>query len=368
MDYLDEFLSPFDIRKLKKTSFLILIDRFNVRDHRSRLYNRLDETLERLGFDVHRFYFDRSPLICRNDAFPGGISVEKLYEDNRDAALILFADGLQFIDTGKGDPFVFPRYVETLTKWERRFFVSAQPVSCWGIREQLIAEKLFPVIVPFSPDGMRAVADSLIEEEDGRDWFEHWKETGCSYTTTPIRLDKDKDIDFIGSLITKPIRKWVAACAMLPELDPDVTHVLERLVRPWFKDTEWGWPIHSYLGVSQLLRLEWFVKGYIPNRYRRQMIGSWLTREEVGIICRFLCEQLGDEPDPDRKQQLRLALYGVLGEEDATVLNGKTGILSSLLEEPGGERFVDIVVLDYAIKNAKIIRYNIPEQYLRQIR
>ncbi|NTW75301.1 MAG: hypothetical protein HGB34_00125 [Candidatus Moranbacteria bacterium] len=365
MDYLDEFLSPFDTRKLKKTGFLLLIDRCNVRDHRYRLYNLINETLGRLGFDVHRFYFDRSPLICRNDAFPGGISVEKLYEDNQDAALILFADGLQFINTGERCPLVFPCYVESLTKWKHRFFVSAQPVPLWGIRERLIAEKLFPVIVPFSPDGMRAVADSLMEEENGRDWFEHWKETGCSYTTTPICVDKD--INFIGSLITEPIRKWIAACAMLPELDPGMTQALERLVRPWFKDAEWGWPIHSYLGVSQLLRLEWFVKGYIPNRYRRQMIGSWLTREEVGTICRFLCEQLGDEPDPDREQQFRLALYGVLGEEDATVLNGKTGILSSLLKEPGGERFIDIVVLDYAI-NAKIIRYNIPEQYLRQIR
>ncbi|NTU54571.1 MAG: hypothetical protein HGA97_12965 [Chlorobiaceae bacterium] len=162
--------------------YLMLIDRHNERDHRAHLHNSLYETLRENNIFVERFWFDHSPLICRNDRHPSGIAIGELLSLYCHAVLLLFADGLQFIDTWRLE--IFP-WASVFRHWEHRYFVSSVPPVLWGRRESLLRE-LFPEQLPLSTDALRMLADDLDENDgNGIDRVRYWQE-GADYSLVPL--------------------------------------------------------------------------------------------------------------------------------------------------------------------------------------
>jgi len=310
----------------RHVEYLMLIDRHNSRDHQAHLHNSLYETLKASNIFVDRFYFDHSPLHCRNHRHPGGIALSEILAIHEHAALLLFTDGLQCIDTGHESLFA---WTGIFKHWQHRYFFSSVPPVLWGERERLL-QGVFPFVLPLSVEGMQVMAAdlSLMASADC-DWLRYWPDK-ADYARVPIQTGGRK-LDYIGLFFTTGIKRWIAACAVYPELDWNLTLALGRMF-----STE-STILPSYNHISQLLRLDWFTKGTIPDAFRLALVQQWLSHEERVRVYRFLYDQLSQnlplESEPDySRRTLQLAVYDLLAQTNKELFAAKAKQLASTHE------------------------------------
>jgi formylglycine-generating enzyme required for sulfatase activity len=358
---------PIYAPRLRHIEYLMLIDRHNSRDHQALLYNSIYETLRGNNIFVERFYFDNSPMLCRNERYPGGIALTELLSQYEHAALMMFTDGLQYIDTWEVKRFA---WTEMFRHWQHRYFFTPVSPALWGERERLLQE-LFPFVLPMSVEGMQVVAADLSQGVATEcDKLKYWQES-VDYTLVPVRIE-EKTLDFIGLFFREPVKRWIAACAIYPELNWSLTLALGKMVGEWYPE-EHGTQLNSYRQLSQLLRLEWFRLGRIPDRFRRELLDNetWLTRSEVNAVCRFLYEQLSQniplEGDSDHAgRSLQLAVYDLLGETDRELAAVKANTVNELLAK--SRSLPDIVTLHVINqRDDSPIYFPIPDHLLQRL-
>jgi formylglycine-generating enzyme required for sulfatase activity len=315
--------------------YLMLIDRHNSRDHLAHLYNNLYESMQENNIYAERFYFDNTPLLCHNHRYASGISLQEILSIYEHAVLLIFTNGLQFIDTSRSG--IYP-WVDIFRNWQHRYFFSTSPPAIWGERERLLKE-VFPLVLPFSIEGIETVASDLLQTANSSvDRISYWQNS-ADYSLVPIKTE-EKTLDYLELFFSEPIKRWIAACAVYPELNWNLTLALGKL----FSNEHIQ--LSSYENISQLLRLDWFSRGYIPDKFRMGLLTRWLSGQEVRAVHQFLYDQLSrnqplpGEPDFDSRN-LQLAVYGLLAEINKEKFQQKAGQLAELLEKKG--RLPDIV-------------------------
>ena len=313
----------------RHVEYLMLIDRYNLRDHQAQLHNNLYETLKENNIFVERFFFDNSPLVCRNYHHPGGIRLTELLSLYEHAGLMIFTNGLQFIDTYYLKTYA---WADIFKHWQHRYFFSSLSPALWGERERLL-QGLFPFVLPLSVEGMQVVAGDLSQTAQADfDWLHYWQQ-GADYALVPVETG-NKKLDYIGLFFSKPVKRWIAACAVYPELNWNLTLALGKELGAWYPGEESQ--LHSYRHISQLLRLDWFRKGEIPDAFRVALLTEWLSDREIAAVGNFLYRQLSqnqplpDEPDYENRR-LQLDMYDLLGETDGEKFRQKADKLSEEL-------------------------------------
>ncbi|MEI6652049.1 MAG: SUMF1/EgtB/PvdO family nonheme iron enzyme [Chlorobiaceae bacterium] len=311
----------------RHVEYLMLIDRHNSRDHQARLHNNLYETLKANNIFVERFYFGYSPLICSNPRHPGGIALKEILSLHEHAVLLLFTDGLQCVDTRRARLFA---WTDIFKHWQRRYFYTSEPPGLWGQREQLL-QGVFPFVLPLSVEGLQIMAADLSSDAGADfDCLHYWPEN-ADYSLVPIKTG-GKKLDYIGLFFDDQLKRWIAACAIYPELDWNLTLALGKL----FSIEKSVLP--SYKSLSQLLRLNWFTKGSISDDFRRELQQQWLTFEERARVYQFLYDQLSQnrplQGDADFETcTLQLAVYELLAQTDKELFEKKARQLVNALEQ-----------------------------------
>ena len=311
----------------RHVEYLMLIDRHNSRDHQAHLHNNLYETLKANNIFVERFYFGYSPLLCSNPRHPGGIALKEILSLHEHAVLLLFTDGLQCVDTRRSRVFA---WTDIFKHWQRRYFYTSEPPGLWGQREQLL-QGVFPFVLPLSVEGLQIMAADLSSDAGADfDCLHYWPEN-ADYSLVPIQTG-GKKLDYIGLFFDDQLKRWIAACAIYPELDWNLTLALGKL----FSIEQSVLPSHKSL--SQLLRLNWFTKGSIPDDFRRELQQQWLTFEERARVYQFLYDQLSQnrplQGDADFETcTLQLAVYELLAQTNKELFEKKAQQLVNTLEQ-----------------------------------
>jgi len=313
----------------RHVEYLMLIDRYNLRDHQAQLHNNLYETLKENNIFVERFFFDNSPLVCRNYYHPGGIALTEILSLYEHAGLMIFTNGLQFIDTYYLKTY---SWADIFKHWQYRYFFSSVSPALWGERERLL-QGLFPFVLPLSVEGMQVVAGDLSQTAHADfDWLHYWRDS-ADYSLVPIETE-EKKLEYIGLFFGEPVKRWIAACAVYPELNWNLTIALGKELGEWYPGEQSQ--LHSYRHISQLLRLDWFKKGHIPDAFRVALMTEWLTDKEIAAVGHFLYRQLSQnqplpgEPDYDSRR-LQLDMYDLLGETDGEKFHQKARQLTEAL-------------------------------------
>ncbi len=313
----------------RHVEYLMLIDRYNLRDHQAQLHNNLYETLKENNIFVERFFFDNSPLVCRNHQHPGGIALTEILSLYEHAGLMLFTNGSQFIDTYYLKTYA---WADIFKHWQHRYFFSSVSPALWGERERLL-QGLFPFVLPLSVEGMQVVAGDLSQTAHADfDWLHYWRDS-ADYSLVPVETE-EKKLEYIGLFFGEPVKRWIAACAVYPELNWNLTIALGKELGEWYPGEQSQ--LHSYRYISQLLRLDWFKKGHIPDAFRVALMTEWLTDKEIAAVGHFLYRQLSQnqplpgEPDYDSRR-LQLDMYDLLGETDGEKFRRKARQLTEAL-------------------------------------
>ena len=255
--------------KFKQTSsvpeYLILIDRQNQENHQVHLWDWLYHQIQNNEVFVRRFYFDGDIRKCSNESYPKGVSLFEIQNRHRDSTLLIFSSGYQFIRQKTGD---FHNWTNFLLRWEERVIFTSVPINYWGLKENTLQKgfELFPASIESVANYIKGL-DTLNDAFVKADWLQSFSLT--SYMGIKVNSSSSL-ITTLKSTFNEKQIKWVATCAIYPKLQWELTLFLAHFIYENKKI--------SLKDLEQLIRLEWFVKGKIPDEYRIVLL-DWLEQE-----------------------------------------------------------------------------------------
>ncbi|MEI6411602.1 MAG: formylglycine-generating enzyme family protein, partial [Bacteroidota bacterium] len=276
-------------KKLSRPSeYLLLIDRYDHRDHRARLYDDLYRTLRNNEELVERFFFENDLRLCFNEAHPDGIGIEELlFRFPQHRLLVLSAGrGLFSGSTGR-----LMKWTETLERWKQRALLSPLPPGQWRRREDQLA-RLFQ-FAPATMPGLGRVIMAFETADAGTPDLAKMAAMGGGET---IQLDAEGDVlqTLRSALPDVSTRNWLACCALWPELHYDLT----LWIGNWLEQ-ERGVPITSFERLNELLRLPWFSQGAMPDAARVLLLNELrATEPALELRLRNALHQLLREQGP----------------------------------------------------------------------
>ena len=260
--------------------YLLLIDRQSPNDHRSALYDWVCRYFQTQEAPLARYFFEGDIRLCFDEKNPEGIPLRELQHRYGNARLIVIGHGHQLLSPLTGR---LERWVSMLTDWRRRAMLSPIPVSVWGRREQRIEEVFY--LLPMSLQGWSAAVEQLDATEPihTSEWLARLEDI----QREPIVLEGDL-MTSLRKHFSEPMIEWIAACAVYPLLQWELTLALGRQLSPP------GATLLHFDQLRQLTRLPWFVAGVIPEAARTELVeylASKSMEERVRGIIHNLLQQ-----------------------------------------------------------------------------
>jgi tetratricopeptide (TPR) repeat protein len=243
------------VLETRPPEYLVLIERASARDHQSRLYQHLVESLASEGVHATVYCYDDDPRIC--DPVSGG-PVAMLSELRRrypTYRLLLFGTGDGLIDpiTGRRKP-----WVADALSWPDRALLTPEPVEAWGAREVALASHL--VVLPATINGLQAAIDHF--------QMPTRQAVGVRRQSRGPAIPELSGSDHVRLLrryVGERGLQWVCACAVYPELQWNLTLHLGML-------PELGNRTIDDNLLLKLVRLPWYRTGLIPDDARTVLL------------------------------------------------------------------------------------------------
>ncbi len=291
----------------RPSDYLILIDRQTEQNHQSQLFEHIYQHFVKQEVHAERFFFDGDPRYCWNSQYPKGLPLEQLLQRYGQSRLLVFADGYSFIDPVSGQ---LESWAALLGQWQQRALLTPAPAGDWNFREGRLGE--FFLVLPSSINGLMQLVRHF--EELSTPSLREWKyELEQDDRATPV--DEERVVESLRKVMSPEQLRWVAACAIYPELHWDLTMAIGEVLR------DPGQPI-QFSEMRELARLPWFRQGYMPQPVRAQLLESDILpkdeeRQVRAIIVAILLDNAPDNPNSYAHQeyQLHLALNNMLASE-----------------------------------------------------
>ncbi|WP_425422014.1 SUMF1/EgtB/PvdO family nonheme iron enzyme [Phaeodactylibacter xiamenensis] len=291
----------------RPSDYLILIDRQTEQNHQSQLFEHIYQHFVKQEVQAERFFFDGDPRYCWNSQHPKGLPLEQLLQRYGQSRLLVFADGYSFIDPVSGQ---LESWAALLGQWQQRALLTPAPAGDWNFREGRLGE--FFLVLPSSINGLMQLVRHF--EELSTPSLREWKYE-LEQDDRAIPVDEERVVESLRKVMSPEQLRWVAACAIYPELHWDLTIAIGEVLR------DPGQPI-QFIEMRELARLPWFRQGYMPQPVRAQLLESDILpkdeeRQVRAIIVAILLDNAPDNPNSYAHQeyQLHLALNQMLASE-----------------------------------------------------
>ena len=240
-------------------SYLILIDKKNNSNHQSQLFEVLHQKIVEQNVKVERYFFDSQPRVCWNENFPNGIRLEQIFQRHFYSRLLIFSDGYSFINPMTGE---VEDWLWSLKRWSKRGVLTPVPTASWTYREALLSDEF--TVFPNSIDGISQLLNHF-EEEKNLGLAQRMR---LSAEEVPvISLNENNWHAELNRVYSLSMQKWIALCAIYPELHWGLTLKLGHILQEKNKAT-----LITYENIRSLSQLEWFRKGKIPDFFREKLM------------------------------------------------------------------------------------------------
>ncbi len=353
-------MAEFRFRQLSQPpEYLLLIEQRGDRDHRTRLFDALYQTLVANDIIAERFFFDGPAQLFWNEQAPDGLTYDELYLRFPNHRLLLFSSGRNLFSQTSGK---LAKWTGQIARWKDRALLTPLPYAEWGRRERILNG--FFRFAPASLNGMRRVLEDFESDTVAREVS--LEKLAPLAPGEQVLLEDGDLIATLEKYYPDPItRRWLAVMAVWPELHYDLSLWLGHWLAQEFEQ-----PVATMARFSNLLRLPWFARGEMPDPARADLI-DWLRRDSPGLEDRLrkalyqLLEKNGPPgdstawdayamrlafnewmicSDPARKKELENRIAAWMDENPdvdfITVreLNGQPGPLDNLLPDAWKKR------------------------------
>ena len=285
--------------------YLFLIDKGVSTAHQARFFDQVYQQLKQADVPITRFYYEEIPLLCWNEEYTDAIPLEEIHTAYHKHHLVLCSDGASLVDIETGQ---FEPIIDRLSDWEFRAIISPKQKDQWSTRELKLSENfhLFPALA----EGLASLVQTFegINTHNNTSWKQYAKQNPRERIFREERLLLDLDEYF-----SQDLQIWIAACAVYPEVQWDLTMRLGEIVSQHL-----GKDLLTHENLLTLSNLEWVHKGQIPNEFRAILLNHPLFSIELERKVRAEISRILELNSPDSNaegyetHQLRLAINELL--------------------------------------------------------
>lgn len=212
-------------QRTRPPEYLLLIDEQSRRNHRARLFDELYERFQAEEILISRYFYHGDLRLCFNEEHPHGISLAELSGKHPDTRLLILGSGEGLLNPLNGR---LAKWSELLTRWSERAMLNPLPSSEWGRREQQL-HQLLPVL-PASLRSLSFLIDQLDAGEEGE--IDKWQQATRHQALPSLRLGAEGLLSSLKKHFSPPLLHWLAACAVYPRLQFELTCQLGKLLYP----------------------------------------------------------------------------------------------------------------------------------------
>ncbi len=267
----------------RPSEYLLLIDRNTNKSHQAQLFNRIYQDLRDNEVYVERFFYEGDPRICWNEHQHTGIGIAQLAAKYSDYRLLLFGNASRLINPRTGQ---IQQWAEVFDTWHHKAIFTPSPRAAWQHEELLLAEEF--IVLPSNVEGIIQAVNQ----------FETGKRSDLLLQQTPnlrqkqsIHIDETQPLVSLKQHFDEPIIQWIAACAIYPELNWDLTLHIGELLSTEENDLL---RLENLLSISQL---EWFQLVEMPDEVRAELL-AYLPENITQYIRTSIIELLKQNPPP----------------------------------------------------------------------
>lgn len=277
--------SPVKATRLIAPEYLVLIDRKSFNDHVGRYAEALLAALQKnqIYTDVYWYNGDLRRLFRSYDDV--GLTFEEVAGRCAAHRLILITNGVGLFNRRTGE---IANWAEAIKRFSMRLILTPAPKDLWGYRESALSSVLSLPVLRLSPETVPDLTEVLtsdalyVSRQTARsigpsrnaltllseilaDRPLQWSES-----TRPSETAVEELIDSLKEALGPNGFSWLAACAVYPELQWNLTlHLRSALTGPIGQIT----PDASHTkNLSILSILPWFRTGSMPGWLRSELI------------------------------------------------------------------------------------------------
>ncbi|MEO1259961.1 MAG: OmpA family protein [Bacteroidota bacterium] len=279
-------------QQTRPAEYLLLIDRHSNRNHRARLFDYLFQKIKTSEVYIERYFFDGDLRLCWNENTPNGIFLKELQHRYVNSRLLLVSDGYRLLNPKNGR---LARWTKMLEGWKERALLTPVPMSKWKRKERVLNE-LFH-IKPANVNGListilhfetgEAVKTNNLNDKDSQPYYLQGNLLDRLYFHFAEKDDA-------GRVIGDRFLQWIAACAVYPQVNWELTLHFGKLLSDEEED------LLTLPNLQRFARLPWFVSGHMAQEVRRVLV-HWLEQKYPELLLeirRYLLHLLDQNPPP----------------------------------------------------------------------
>ena len=343
-------------QRTRPPEYLLLIDEQSHRNHRARLFDALYERFKAEEILISRYFYHGDLRLCFNEEHPYGISLPELSGKHPDTRLLIVGSGQGLLSPLNGR---LAKWSELLTRWSERVLLSPVSSSEWGRREEQL-HQLLPVL-PANLVSLGFLIDQMDAGEEGE--IDKWQQATRHRALPPLRLNEDGLLSSLKAHFSPDLLHWLAACAVYPRLQFELTCQLGKLISP---------PDNNLLTVENINRLNqlpWLVEGKMPPAVRMVLL-DYLEKEQPALLLRvrtFLHTSLQASAPPAEsaaanEHHLQLALNEWLFTQDK---KRKAELEKEIAQQLRAGTEADFTVIKFLDRERSPLDFIVPDRWKR---
>lgn len=238
--------------------YLLLIDRYGLNDHRAELFDHLYQAFKVNEVNVVRFFYQGDPRLCFNRRYPGGLNIKELQHRFGEARLLIVGNGYELLGPGTGR---LSKWATIFTNWRERALFTPKPIASWDRREIYLGEHFY--LMPASIESLGAALEEFGSNEPRNPGELIPKLEDVQWRSIEIEGDL---ISTLRKYYDERMVQWIAACAVYPQLQWNITLFLGR---EFSSDHD---SLLTFENLQKISQLPWFVEGKIPDPAREELL------------------------------------------------------------------------------------------------
>lgn len=322
----------------KHAEYLIIVEQNAVRNHLAAFVQNIYTIMLANNVDVMLYTYQTDPrVLYAANGQSETTTLRQLAGLHHDAVLLYFGGNELWQNT---ENLQLYNWTDTFKQWERRYWFPSKSPEQWDLYEK-VGSMVFPQILPTSFVGLQTLSQHLAFSDNDQQVSLGFWEQHLDYNLTEVNTRLP--LDTIALFFSPQMRTWIAACAVYPEINWDLTLELGR-----FLSTEHNNLCHAE-AIRQLLRLDWFRKGHMPPELRYALLQQWINSNRVVQLNAHIANLMHNDTRYDTLSKfpafrMQVALHELMGEQDE---QKRSEIAHALSKEIASGRQADFVSLQY---------------------
>ena len=254
----------------QQQQYLVLIDRTNTKSMLTRLFSWLVKSIAEDGIPVAIFYYDKH-LVCYNETFPGGLTLQRLAETHTNDTLIMMGKAHELVYSAY--PVIEEKFLRELNRWQSKAIITPVPVKDWSAKEKILLQYL--ILLPADTSSLQKLMPALREKIKPNTSL-------LEITNAESYTLKETDFQDLASLRSylnndETIFQWLCAACIYPRLSWEILVEMGKTILDKYGEPE----KLNYGSLLRLCRITWMQQGVFPQITRLELLKSLTVENEI---------------------------------------------------------------------------------------